>query len=62
MRKTLRASVLTLALCAPAFAGDIPCPSVVAPPQPTITEEGQAAGDDLTAAVLNLIQDVLALL
>ncbi len=34
MRKTLRASVLVLALCCPAFAGEIPCPSVVPTPEP----------------------------
>ena len=34
MRKTLRASVLVLALCCPAFAGDMPCPTVVPTPEP----------------------------
>ncbi len=32
MRKTLRASVMVLALCGPAFAGDMQCPPVVPPP------------------------------
>lgn len=34
MLKTLGASVLVLALCIPALAGDMPCPPV-APPPPT---------------------------
>ena len=34
MKKTLRASVLVLALYCPAFAGDIPCPTVAPTPQP----------------------------
>jgi hypothetical protein len=68
MRKTLRASVLTLALCGAAFAGDIPTPSVIQPP-PGVTAEEQAAGGDmqndaadgLAETVLNLIEGVLAL-
>ncbi len=34
MRNTLRVSVLVLAFCYPAFAGDIPCPVVAPTPQP----------------------------
>jgi hypothetical protein len=77
MRKTLRASVLVLALCAPAFAGDIPNPSSPQPPpqnmtaeeQPSVTTEAQAtggntqdkAGDSLTETVLSLLEGMLAL-
>lgn len=77
MRKTLRASVLVLALCAPVFAGDIPNPSSPQPPpqnsmaegQPSVTTEAQAtddstqdkAADSLTEAVLSLLEGVLAL-
>ncbi|MDQ3819628.1 MAG: hypothetical protein M3362_18400 [Acidobacteriota bacterium] len=42
MRKTFRACVLVLVLCAPAFAGDILNPSKPQPPPPpqsAITEE-----------------------
>jgi hypothetical protein len=38
MRKTLRASVFVLALCCPAFAGDIPCPTVAPASQPVAEE------------------------
>lgn len=34
MRKTLRASILVLALCCPTFAGEIPCPTIVPKPEP----------------------------
>ncbi len=41
MRKSLTVSVLVLALCCPAFAGDMLCPPVTTPtPQPaTLTQE-----------------------
>ncbi|HYN85359.1 MAG TPA: hypothetical protein VER32_08910 [Pyrinomonadaceae bacterium] len=43
MRKSLRASILLLALCFPVFAGDIPNPPV-APPPPSTPEEGTTDG------------------
>jgi hypothetical protein len=46
MRKTLRASVLMLALCAPAFAGDIPMPPAPQPPPSNMTA-GEPATDDV---------------
>lgn len=41
MRKSLTVSVLVLALCRPAFAGDMLCPPVAPPPPPpaTLTQE-----------------------
>jgi hypothetical protein len=48
MRKTLRASTLVLALCCPAFAGDIPNPVVVPTPQPrTSSFQGPTANEDV---------------
>lgn len=47
MRKTLRASVLMLALCAPAFAGDIPMPPAPQPP-PSNMMAGEPATDGMT--------------
>jgi hypothetical protein len=48
MRKTLRASVLVLALCCPAFAGDIPNPVYAPTPQPKAsTVQEPAAGEDV---------------
>ena len=76
MRKTLRAAVFTLALCAPAAAGDIPNPPAPQPPSITVPEEPANSGDgtqaadsgsetqaadSLTEAALNLIESVLAL-
>jgi hypothetical protein len=69
MRKTLRASVLVLALCAPAFAGDIPMPPIPQPPLSNMPVETQEAGDDiitakensLTETVLSVIESVVAL-
>lgn len=77
MRKTFRASVLVLALCAPAFAGDILNPSNPQPPsqnavaeeQPSVTVEGQATdggtqnetADSLTETVLSLLESALTL-
>jgi hypothetical protein len=40
MRKILRASILVLALCCPAFAGDALCPPGVTPPPPTSAVQG----------------------
>jgi hypothetical protein len=69
MRKTLRASVFVLALCAPVFAGDIPCPSITQPP-PSMTAEEEVtdsgtqseAADSFTETVLSVLETVLALL
>jgi hypothetical protein len=68
MRKILRASVLVLAICAPAFAGDIPMPPAPEPPQPNLTQMQEAGGDILTAqdnslteTLLGVIRSVVAL-
>ena len=49
MRKILRASVMALALCCPAFAGDTLCPPVAPPPpsQPATAVEGPTAGVEI---------------
>ena len=76
MRKTLCASVLVLALCGSAFAGDIGCPPVAAPgdipnpplaagditnpPSATQSSDDQTA-DGLAEAALNVLNSVLAL-
>jgi hypothetical protein len=65
MRKTLRAAVFVLALCAPAFAGDIPCPSVTQPLSTTAETEEMAdseAADSFTETILSVLGSVLALL
>ena len=49
MRKTLRASVLMLALCVPAFAGDIP---MVPAPQPPPPSSGMTAEETATDGVV----------
>lgn len=76
MRKTLCASVLALALCVPAFAGDMGCPPLVAPEDtnnpPLVVEEtpttsyATQSSDDQTAdgfagGALGVINTVLAL-
>jgi hypothetical protein len=75
MRKTLGVSVLILALCGSAFAGDIPnppapgdigCPPLAAgdsncPPSATQSSNDQTA-DGLADAALSVINSVLALL
>ena len=70
MPKILRALVIVLALCVPAFAGEIPMPPA---PQPAPSvdqpaEEPPADGDtrteepgDLTETLLSVIKSVLAL-
>lgn len=45
MRKTLRASVMVLALCCPAFAGDALCPPVAPPPPATAVQEPTTDGE-----------------
>jgi hypothetical protein len=62
MRKTLRASVLMLALCVPAFAGDIANPASPQPPQQSMTAEEQAAGNIQDGAANSLSETVLSLL
>jgi hypothetical protein len=70
MRKSLRAFVLMLALCAPAFAGDIPNPPGLQPPPPSQMVEGQTTDDEgepgatgsLTETILAVLQTALALL
>lgn len=69
MRKILRASVLVLALCAPAFAGDIPMPPLPQPPLSNVVAEEKDAGggvpevqaDSLTETVLSVIESLVAL-
>jgi hypothetical protein len=61
MRKTLRVSVLMLALCGSAFAGDISNPSAPQPPPPSITAEERAADDEMqTGAADSLIETLLS--
>jgi hypothetical protein len=68
MRKTLRASVFVLALCVPAFAGDIPNPPVPQPPPSMMAEEvtdsdAQAeAADNFTETLLSALETLFALL
>lgn len=73
MKKTLRASVFVLAICCPAFAGDIPCPTVEPTPQParavqelTVDSEIQSPqsvdGDVLDGAAATFVEVVLNLL
>jgi hypothetical protein len=63
MRKTLRASVLVLAFCIPAFAGDIPMPPAPQPPPSNMTAEKQVAGGNMpTAAANNLTEMVLSVI
>lgn len=67
MRKSFRASILMLALCAPAFAGDIPMPPAPQPPpsnmtaeEPTIddvTQTGEA--DGFTETLLSVLETAL---
>lgn len=56
MRKSLRASVLLLALCCPALAGDMLCPSV-APPNSAdeATVQGDISNPPLVEVVLSLL-------
>jgi hypothetical protein len=70
MRKTLRASILVLALCVPAFAGDIPMPPAPQPPPSSMTAANQvtdgetltAESNSITETVLSVITSVVALL
>jgi hypothetical protein len=56
------ATVLTLTLAFAAFAGDAPCPGVVAPPPPpTSTSAGGVDCLGLTELAESLIQSVLSL-
>jgi hypothetical protein len=63
MRKTLSASVLLLALCYPAFAGDMPTPPV---PEPTKAVQ-EPTGDGIihgnnTDSLTEIALDILAVL
>ena len=60
MRKSLRASVLLLALCCPALAGDIPNPAV-APPPPSATEEVTTDGDIPCPSLVEFVLTLLTL-
>lgn len=59
MRKTLRASVLMLALCSPASAGIILCPSAPAPPPDGV--QAEQTTDGFTETILSVLESVLAL-
>ena len=67
MRKTLRASVLMLALCVPAFAGDIPMVPAPQPPPSNVTAEEPATGgmtqtgeaDGFTETLLSVLETAL---
>jgi hypothetical protein len=77
MRKSLTVSVLLLALCRPAFAGDMLCPPVTTPPppQPAIISQESASeveiqsvqttdgetADDLTTNFVEVVLNLLAL-
>jgi hypothetical protein len=72
MRRTLTIAALVVALCCPAFAGEMHTP-VVTPPPPANTiqaepvtggeseTEATEAADGLTETVLSLLETVLAL-
>ena len=45
MRKTLNASIMVLALCCPAFAGDALCPPGVTTPPTTAIQETTTDGE-----------------
>lgn len=67
MRKTLRASVLVLALCAPTFAGDIPMVPAPQPPPSNMTAEEATTdsvlqtetADGFTETLLSVLETVL---
>jgi hypothetical protein len=64
MRKTLRASVMVLALCCPAFAGDALCPPVVPPPAHSV-QEPTTSGDmpnSATDSLTEIALDILAVM
>jgi hypothetical protein len=72
MRKSLSASILLLALCCPAFAGDMPTPPAAPLPSPSPTAKEPASGgevtsptvldDSLTTISVILVESALALL
>jgi hypothetical protein len=68
MKKTLRASVFVLALCCPAFAGDIPCPTVAPTPQPAYAVDSEIQspqtvdGDAPNGATATFVEIMLNLL
>ena len=70
MRNILGAAVLVLALCGPAFAGDILCPPAPTPAPATYQAgpvlDGETdtvdASDSLSEAVVDVLEVVLALL
>jgi hypothetical protein len=67
MRKTLCASVLMLALCGSAFAGDMSTPSAPQPPPPNMTAEDPATdgvmqtgtADGFTETLLSVLESAL---
>lgn len=61
MRKSLLASVLLLALCCPALAGDMLCPPV-APPPPSAPQEVRADGDILNPPLVEFALMLFALI
>src|SRR5947209_1118654 len=68
MRKTLRASVLLLALSGSAYAGEIPCDNPTPPQQPTttsVTQEPTTDGNipnDVAGSMTQIALDLLAVL
>lgn len=68
MRKSLCVSVLLLALCCPALAGDMLTPPAAPPPQPVTTsaapspdDEIPAPADDPTAQDISVTQIAVSL-
>ncbi|HEX8844946.1 MAG TPA: hypothetical protein VF791_09900 [Pyrinomonadaceae bacterium] len=74
LRKTLAALVLTLTIALSAFAGEMPCPGVIDPPQNATVIEQEITGitdamscpgattlDPVTEFTLSLLQSVLSI-
>ena len=59
MRKSLRASVLMLALCCPAFAGEMLCPPIA---PPNSADEATAQGDIPNPPLVQIVLSLLTLL
>jgi hypothetical protein len=59
MRKLLCASVLMLALCVPAFAGDISNPSTPQPPPSSVTAKEHATDGEMQNGTANSFTEML---
>jgi hypothetical protein len=55
MRNVIRASVLTLALCVTAYAGDIPNPPAAPPPPPSAPTEGATTEGEMPCPPLVVV-------